>query len=67
MATIVQELEVEPDKFYKELVRLLKLLASQQRLVANGAANSVRGLPRGETGEAHAVLAARRRFAARLR
>src|ERR1700733_10167543 len=67
MTTVNQNLQLERDKFHKELDRLLKLLAAQQRLGGTGTGNSRPRLQRGETAEAQAVLAAQQRLIGGIR
>ncbi len=62
MATIMQQLRATPDKFHKELERLLALLAAQRRLVDSQAMKSMQVLQQGETAEAQIVLAAQQRL-----
>jgi hypothetical protein len=52
MTTVNQKPQLDHDRYYKELQRLLKQLAAQQGLVGTGTGNSARGLQRGETAEA---------------
>jgi hypothetical protein len=66
MTTVDQALRVERDEFYKELDRLLRLLAAQQHLAASRGGSSALGFQRSETGEAQAVWAARQRAVAEL-
>jgi hypothetical protein len=63
MATIMQELHAAPDKFHRELERLLELLAAQRRFVDSQVGRSTRGvLQHGEMAEAQVVLAAQQRL-----
>jgi hypothetical protein len=62
MTTVNQKPQLDHDRYYKELQRLLKQLAAQQGLVGTGTGNSARGLQRGETAEAQVVLAAQQRL-----
>ncbi len=62
----MRELHPERDKFYKELDRLLQLLAAQQRLVASQARKSA-PVRLDETAEAQFVLAAQQRVKRRAR
>jgi hypothetical protein len=62
MKTANHELRPERDKYYMELERLLKLLAAKKRLLEVRIGSLALELRRGETAEAHAVLAAQQRL-----
>jgi hypothetical protein len=62
MTMVIQTLRASPDKFHKELERLLELLAAQQRLVDSQAKKSTTILQPGEMAEAQMVMAVQQRL-----